>query len=143
MNSRPRVAIESPYAGDVEANEAFAEAVCRWAVLAGYNPFAMHLHYTRFLDDEDPEERRAGIECGLQWTDDADEVWFCRRPIDAELTRGMALAQQRNRQIAREGRERRVRQLTFTQDGRLIDGWEGPGPDVASTLLAPTQSHAR
>lgn len=60
-----RVAIESPYKGGVTTNEAFAEAVCRFAVLAGYAPFAMHLHYVRFLSDDIPEERGLGITCGL------------------------------------------------------------------------------
>lgn len=135
--SRPiRVAIESYYrTGDVAANIAFAEAICRFAVSLGYAPFAMHLHYTRFLNDNIPDERALGIQCGLTWTDLADEVWFCLRPGET-LTEGMRMALERDRELRRMGIERKVRHLVFRQDGQLLSGWEGELPRPSRLLLA-------
>ena len=47
-----RVFICSRYAGDVPRNTATAERPCREAVARGCAPFAPHLLYTRFPDDE-------------------------------------------------------------------------------------------
>lgn len=70
-----RVFICSRYAGDVARNTATAERICRQAVARGCAPFAPHLLYTRFLDDEKASERDAGIACGLAFMEICDEVW--------------------------------------------------------------------
>ena len=71
-----RVYICSRYAGDVARNTATAERICRQSAVArGCAPFAPHLLYTRFLDDEKASEREAGIACGLAFMEVCDEVW--------------------------------------------------------------------
>lgn len=72
---RKKVFICSRYAGDVAGNIEVAKALCRKAVDMGYAPFAPHLLYTLFLDDDDPEQRALGIQLGLQFMDACDEVW--------------------------------------------------------------------
>lgn len=72
---RKKVFICSRYAGDVEHNVGIAEILCRLAIDNGAIPFAPHLLYTRFMDDDDPEERMKGIECGLAFMAVCDEVW--------------------------------------------------------------------
>ncbi|HKY87627.1 MAG TPA: hypothetical protein VJL90_12765 [Pseudorhodoplanes sp.] len=64
-----RVALESPYAGDVAANEAYARAAMRDCLLRGEAPIASHLLYTQpgVLDDLIPAERMLGINAGLVW----------------------------------------------------------------------------
>ena len=64
-----RVIIESPYAGDIERNIAFARACVRDSVLRGEAPIASHLLFTQpgILDDNIPEERQLGIDAGLAW----------------------------------------------------------------------------
>lgn len=109
--SRPLVVIESQYKGDVARNVAFCEAVCRWAVLQGFAPIASHLLYTRFLDDNVPDERAAGIDCGLAWAKHAQEAWFCLRPGDF-ISEGMNLALHRHR-----AEQRVIRFRKFTDDG--------------------------
>lgn len=42
----------------------------------GEAPFAMHGFYTRYLDDNVPEERLLGMQCGLNWMLCADLVTF-------------------------------------------------------------------
>jgi len=64
-----RVILESPYAGDVEANVEYARACLRDCLLRGEAPIASHLLYTQpgVLDDDNPEERKLGIDAGLEW----------------------------------------------------------------------------
>ena len=45
--------IASPYAGDVEANVAFAKLACRYAIGQGHTPIAVHLHYPQMLEIEE------------------------------------------------------------------------------------------
>lgn len=70
-----RVFICSRYAGDVERNVSTAMSLCRMAIDAGCAPFAPHLLYTRFLDDNDPTQRECGISLGLEFMSVCDEVW--------------------------------------------------------------------
>jgi hypothetical protein len=64
-----RVILESPYAGDIERNVAYARAAMRDSLLRGEAPIASHLLYTQpgVLDDQVSDERRLGIEAGLVW----------------------------------------------------------------------------
>lgn len=63
------VIIESPYAGEIDANVAYARAAMRDSILRGEHPIASHLLYTQpgILRDEIPEERERGIAAGLAW----------------------------------------------------------------------------
>lgn len=63
------VILESPYAGDVEANVEYARACLRDSLLRGEAPIASHLLYTQpgVLDDTVPDERQHGIDAGLAW----------------------------------------------------------------------------
>lgn len=63
------VILESPYAGDVEANVAYARRCLRDSLMRGEAPSASHLLYTQpgVLDDNDPVERAMGIDAGLAW----------------------------------------------------------------------------
>ena len=63
------VVLESPYAGNVEENVAYARAAIRDSLLRGEAPIASHLLYTQpgILKDDVPDERQLGIEAGLAW----------------------------------------------------------------------------
>lgn len=69
LSSPTIVIIESPYAGDVEANIDYARACVRDSLLRGEAPIASHLLYTQpgILDDDIPSERQQGIDAGLAW----------------------------------------------------------------------------
>jgi hypothetical protein len=71
-----RVIIESPYAGNVEHNVAYARRCVRDAVLRGEAPIASHLLFTQpgILRDDVPHERALGIEAGLAWLGVADAM---------------------------------------------------------------------
>jgi len=63
------VVLESPYAGAVDLNVDYARRAMRHCLTLGEAPLASHLLYTQpgILDDEDPVERKMGIEAGLIW----------------------------------------------------------------------------
>jgi hypothetical protein len=63
------VILESPFAGDVERNIAYARAAVRDSLSRGEAPIASHLLYTQdgILDDTVPQERQWGIDAGLAW----------------------------------------------------------------------------
>lgn len=86
-----RVILESPYAGDVERNLAYARAALRDSLLRGEAPIASHLLYTQVgvLDDDIPEERQLGIRAGLDWSVKADKIVFY---LDHGWSPGMKLA---------------------------------------------------
>jgi hypothetical protein len=82
------VILESPYAGDVEANVTYARRCVRDSLMRGENPIASHLLYTQdgILNDQDPTERQRGIDAGLAWRHVADgSVVY----IDHGVTPGM------------------------------------------------------
>jgi len=70
------VVIESPYAGDVTNNVAYAKRCIIDSLHRGEAPFASHLFFTQegLLDDTNPEERLLGMEAGLAWGKNAEVV---------------------------------------------------------------------
>lgn len=105
-NIRRKVIIESPYAGDVEANMAYAYAAVMDSLRRGEAPFASHIFYTQFLDDDVPEERMRGIESGFAWWSSADLVVFY---TDLGWSRGMLAARERLHEIIIPFVERKIR----------------------------------
>lgn len=85
------VIIESPFAGEVEANIAYAKRAVHDCLLRGEAPIASHLLFTQpgILDDDKPEERKLGIEAGLAWYLAADKIVFY---TDRGWSRGMLAA---------------------------------------------------
>lgn len=90
------VIIESPYAGDVQANLAYARKAVRDSLMRGEAPLASHLLYTQdgILNDDIPEERKRGIEAGLAWISFADaSVVYADRGISKGMEYGIEQAQ--------------------------------------------------
>ena len=48
---------------------------CRILAMMGIQPLAPHLYFTRFLKDDVAAERAAGMQFGLSWLEQADELW--------------------------------------------------------------------
>jgi len=68
-------------------NMELASLACRYAVQHGCNPMAPHLLIPAFLDDMNPEERQTGIELGMDWLMDCDELWV----IGDRISEGMEI----------------------------------------------------
>ena len=92
------VIVESPFAGEVEANIAFARACMLDCLRRGEAPFASHMLYPQVLDDLDPEERRQGIEAGLAWGEQAEATVVY---TDRGTSAGMELGIERARKVGR------------------------------------------
>ena len=82
------VVIESPFAGDIEANIAYAKRAVHDCLKRGEAPIASHLLFTQpgILDDTKPEERRLGIGAGHAWTERADCIVVY---LDRGMSNGM------------------------------------------------------
>jgi hypothetical protein len=102
------VIIESPYAGEVEANVEYARAAMRDSLNRGEAPIASHLLYTQpgILRDEVAKERQWGIDAGLAWRKVADCAVFY---VDRGWSGGMIAARET---YEREGRKFEIRNLT-------------------------------
>ena len=89
------VIIESPYAGDIEANIKYARAAMWDCLNRGEAPWASHLLYTQagVLDDSDPAQRARGIEAGLLWGKHAEAtVVYTDRGLSAGMRQGIQRA---------------------------------------------------
>lgn len=101
------VVIESPFAGNREANIKYARACMADALRRGEAPYASHLLFTQegILDDSVPEERKLGIEAGLAWGRMARKTVVY---TDLGISEGMCLGIAR---ALREGRKIEYRTL--------------------------------
>ena len=106
-----KVILESPYAGDIEANIAYARACVRDSLSRGEAPIASHLLYTQpgILRDEVPEERTWGINAGLIWGDAADAtVVYTDRGISRGMQYGIDHAKEMGRPVEYRTLEKEV-----------------------------------
>ena len=71
------VYICSPYRGNVEENTENARRYSLRAIIDHPDviPIAPHLLFTQYLDDDDPEQRRIGLDAGLDLLSICDELW--------------------------------------------------------------------
>lgn len=76
----------SPYKGDVELNTANAQKYCADIIKEGNIPIAPHIYFTQFLNDDNPEERRLGIQAGVVLLEKCEEL----RVYGSIITEGMA-----------------------------------------------------
>ena len=92
-----RVIVESPYAGDVKKNVAYARECVRDCLLRGEAPIASHLLYTQpgVLNDDIPNERQHGIDAGLAWREVAEaSVVYLDRGISKGMEYGITAARE-------------------------------------------------
>ena len=67
--------VASPYAGDINKNIEYAKQACQYVLKEGNAFFCPHLLYPQVLDDNNPEERRLGINIGKEVLIKCDELW--------------------------------------------------------------------
>ena len=107
------VILESPFAGDVVRNKAYALACMRDSLL-NHNeaPFMSHILYTEALDDMVPEERTIGIDAGLEIGTRAEATIVY---IDLGISPGMKLGIEHARE---HGRHIEYRNLVSWRDDK-------------------------
>ena len=104
-----RVILESPYAGEVEQNTAYARACMHDCLMRGEAPFASHLLYTQpgVLNDKNNGERLLGIEAGLAWGKVAEAtVVYIDHGISAGMRHGIERAELEGRPVERRRLEK-------------------------------------
>lgn len=116
MNKMKLVIIESPFAGDISANIAYARRAMADSLKRGEAPIASHLLYTQegILNDSIPEERKLGIAAGLAWREVSDLRVFY---VDKGWSNGMIAARNLYRQ---EKMPYELRALDGVVDGEPI-----------------------
>src|SRR5215469_5295338 len=96
------VYLESPFAGEIAVNLAYARACMADCLARGEAPLASHLLYTQegILRDDVPGERRLGIEAGFAWAMHAARtVVYVDRGLSSGVLGGIEAAQQAGRTI--------------------------------------------
>ena len=83
---RPVVYICSPFSGDEQDNTQKARRYCRFAVAAGYAPYAPHLFFPQFMNDSNQEERELAIFMAIIMLTKCAELWV----FGDRITKGMA-----------------------------------------------------
>lgn len=84
------ILVESPFAGEVDKNLAYAQKCMRHVFFSSYSgpqiPIASHCFFTLALDDRNPAERSIGMKAGFAMRSLASEV---RVYLDRGLSDGM------------------------------------------------------
>lgn len=90
---RTRVILESPYRGrnlvERAMFEKYLDLCIRDSVHRQEAPFASHKMYPGALDEDDPDDRDAGIHCGYEWWQATRRIIFY---IDYGYSDGMKAA---------------------------------------------------
>lgn len=78
--------IASPYAGDIAKNVAYAHRALEDSLLRREAPLAAHLLYTQVLHDNDPKDRKAGIEATMSWLYRVEGlIVYCDRGVSSGM----------------------------------------------------------
>lgn len=86
---RPIVFICSAFAGDTEKNIRRAQRYSYFAVSRNCIPFAPHLLFPQFLDDEDKSQRELGLFFGMVFLAKCKEIWVFK--VCNKISDGMAV----------------------------------------------------
>lgn len=90
------VVLESPYAGNVERNTAYARQCIKDCLRRGEAPIASHLLYTQpgVLNDGVRDERKLGIKAGHSWISMAEAlVVYIDRGVSVGMEQGIKEAE--------------------------------------------------
>lgn len=95
-----KVIIESPFTGDVEEHIKYARRAMTDCLSRSEAPYASHLLFTQegILDDDKADERKLGIDAGLEWGKCADATVVY---MDYGMSKGMEYGIDRAKQDER------------------------------------------
>ena len=111
----PTVAIESPFAGDVERNKKYLARCVADCLKRGESPYASHAFFTQFLDDNVPERRELGIEAGFAWSTKADFfVFYCDYGISNGMAEAFETVKERNKKYL-------IRYIGKNEDADIVE----------------------
>lgn len=86
----------SPFRGDSQKNLIRANLHSRFVYEKGYIPIAPHTIFTQFLDEENPTERKSGVDMGLRLLELCDELWVFGWRISVGMKQEIEFARKNN-----------------------------------------------
>lgn len=87
MGPRMKIFVCSRLKGNIENNIMRAKMISRELLIQGHFPLTPHIYFPQFLDESNEAERFFGIEAGLNWVRECDEVWV----YDNNISEGMSI----------------------------------------------------
>ncbi len=93
---RPLVYICSPFSGKVKKNKRKARKYCRFALEQHSIPFAPHLLFPQFMDDNSSEERQLAMFMNLIMLGHCDELWVFGDRISAGMKQEIHKAERKH-----------------------------------------------
>ena len=102
---RPLVYICSPFSGKVKKNKRKARRYCRFALEQHTIPFAPHLLFPQFMDDNSSEERQLAMFMNMIMLGHCEELWVFGDRISAGM-----------KQEIRKAERKRIKIRYFTED---------------------------
>ena len=103
-------------------NREVAKYFCREITREGKRPVAPHLFYTQFLSDEDPRERRLGLDFAIKDLDECSS--FLLVIVDGVISSGMRGELEH---LTRIGKRGELVAISKAQARKLIEGSEADG----------------
>lgn len=89
------VYICSPFRGNIETNIKNAREYCKLAIKEHHLPVAPHLYFPQFLNDNNPDERKLGMDYAKDMLYSCDALWVCGDKISKGMAEEIAIAEKR------------------------------------------------
>ena len=93
---RPVVYVCSPFSGNTMRNAEDARRYCRFAVDSGFVPFAPHLLFPQFMNDDVSEERKQALFMGIVMLTKCAQLWVFGERISKGMAQEIRKAEARN-----------------------------------------------
>jgi len=97
-----KIFICSRLRGDIEKNMERARKFSRQVILEGHFPLTPHIYFTQFLDELNEKERNIGINAGLEWIKECDEIWIFDKEISEGMKKEIKSAKKQNKKIVQK-----------------------------------------
>ena len=96
---RPLVYICSPFSGKVKKNKRKARKYCRFALEQHTIPFAPHLLFPQFMDDNNPKERQTAMFMNMVMLGKCEQLWVFGENYSKGMKEEIQKAKERRKKI--------------------------------------------
>ena len=96
---RPLVYICSPFSDKVKRNKRKARKYCRFALEQHTIPFAPHLLFPQFMDDNNPEERQTAMSMNMVMLGKCEQLWVFGENYSNGMKEELRKAKERKKKI--------------------------------------------
>lgn len=96
---RPLVYICSPFSGKVKRNKRKARKYCRFALEQHTIPFAPHLLFPQFMDNDNPEERQTAMFMNMVMLGKCEQLWVFGENYSNGMKEEIRKAKERKKKI--------------------------------------------